>query len=312
MHRSRRRLAVAVGIAVAIAAPFLVMGREPVDLDDAERASRGGRFIRLGDGYTHADIAGPDSAAETTILVHGTTIPSFIWEPTFRALADSGHRVIRYDLYGRGLSDRVSARNDLALFVRQLGELVDSLSPAGQLNLIGASIGGMVISEFARRRPERIASLTFVDPSGVGTELPLAARLALAPGLGEYIMRVIGSRQLRPSRRMLAHPERFPHADSIYLSTLSIRGSRQAVLSTLRSVPFNGYEPGFLAIRALGKPVLLIWGADDLVVPFAVSDSVRKLLRPTRFVAVDDAGHFPNYEAPDVVNAALLEFLGAS
>ena len=312
MHRSRRRLAVAAGFAAAIVAPFLVMGREPVDLDDAERASRGGRFVRLGDGYTHAEIAGPDSAAETTILVHGTTIPSFIWEPTFRILADSGHRVIRYDLYGRGLSDRVSARNDITLFVRQLGELVDSLSPAGQLNLIGASIGGMVIAEFARQRPERIASLVFVDPSGGGTALPVAAKLALAPGLGEYIMRVIGARQLRPSRRMLAHPERFPQVDSLYLSTLSIRGSRRAVLSTLRSVPFNGFEPGFLATRALGKPILLIWGTEDVIVPFAVSDSVRKLLAPTRFLAVEDAGHFPNYEAPEAVNAAVLEFLGAS
>lgn len=312
MYRSTRLLILVAVLAAAIVVPFLVLGREPVLLDEAERTSRGGRFIRLSDGYTHADVAGPDSAATATIFVHGTTIPSFIWEPNFRVLSDSGHRVIRYDLYGRGHSDRPSVRYDLQLFVRQLGELVDSLAPAEKLNLVGASIGSMVIAEYARQHPDRIASLVFVDPAGVGTDLPLAARLALAPGLGEYIMRVTGARQLRPGRRMLAHPERYPQIDSQYLATLSIRGSRRAILSTLRSVPFNGYESGYLAARALGKPTLLIWGTEDVIVPFEASDSVRSLIQPTRFHPVADAGHFPNFEAPDEVNAVLLEFLAGS
>lgn len=305
----RRRGVVLVVLLLVVGGSWALAGGEPIVLDDAERAARGGRYLRLPDGHTHYDVAGPADAAATTILVHGTTVPSFVWDRNVGALAESGHRVIRYDLYGRGLSHRADVPHDLVLFVRQLAGVVDSLAPGVQLNLVGASIGGIIIAEYARLHPERVRALVMVDPAGVGTALPLAARIALAPVVGEYVMRVAGSKQLRPSRRMFAHPERYPAFDSVYLGTLAIQGSRKAVLSTLRTMPFNDYASGYAALGELGMPTLLIWGTEDRIVPFAASDTVRQLIRPARFLAVPDAGHFPNYEEPDIVNEAMVAFL---
>ncbi len=73
------------------------------------------------------------------------------------------------------------------------------------------------MSEFTRRHPEQVRKLALIDPAGIGTSLPLAARVGVAPGVGEYIMRVAGTRQLLPSRRMLLHPDRYPAFDSTYL-----------------------------------------------------------------------------------------------
>jgi pimeloyl-ACP methyl ester carboxylesterase len=53
------------------------------------------------------------------------------------AAADSGFRVVRYDYYGRGRSDRVDAAYDQDLFVRQLAGLLDSLRVAGPVDLAG-------------------------------------------------------------------------------------------------------------------------------------------------------------------------------
>ena len=74
-------------------------------IDAAVRRSAPGKFIRLTDGETHYDVAGPDSG-RAIVLVHGFSVPYYIWDSTAHALAAAGHRVIRYDEYGRGWSDR--------------------------------------------------------------------------------------------------------------------------------------------------------------------------------------------------------------
>jgi pimeloyl-ACP methyl ester carboxylesterase len=121
-------------------------------------------------------------------------------------------------------------------------------------------------------------------------------------------MRLVGTRHLRPTRRDFAHPERYPDFDAAYFETIRFEGSRRAVLETLRDVPFNAYEDGFRRLGDLGKPLALIWGRQDAVVPFSSSARVRELVRPATFIAVDDAGHMVSYEHPGIVNAALIAF----
>jgi pimeloyl-ACP methyl ester carboxylesterase len=295
-------------LAAGLILPYLLINDEPAWLDDTIRAAATGTFARLSAGHTYYEVAGADGA-QTVLLVHGTTIPSFVWDHNFQVLAQTGLRVVRYDLYGRGLSDRPHARYDPNFFVKQLDELLAGVAPGGPVDLVGFSLGGIVVSEFTRRHPNRVRKVVLISPAGVGTDLPLAAKLAMAPGVGEYIMRVAGTRQLMPSRRNLRHPDRYPDFDATYLKTIRFQGSRRAVLESLRNMPFNEYEPGYRALGTLGKPILLVWGQHDSVVPFSSSERVRELVRPTRFVAIDDAGHLSNYERPDIVNAALVDFL---
>src|SRR4051794_2812976 len=74
-------------------------------LDDAARRDAPGKFVRLSDGMTHYRIDGPDSG-RTIVLAHGFSVPLYIWDSTAAALASAGYRVVRYDAYGRGFSDR--------------------------------------------------------------------------------------------------------------------------------------------------------------------------------------------------------------
>jgi pimeloyl-ACP methyl ester carboxylesterase len=78
---------------------------ERATLDAEARAGAPGKFITLSRGITHYEMAGPDSA-RVVVLVHGFSVPSYIWDSTFAGLTGGGHRVLRYDLYGRGFSDR--------------------------------------------------------------------------------------------------------------------------------------------------------------------------------------------------------------
>ena len=90
------------------------------------RAGLPGEFIQLPDGVTYYQLE-VSANGPLVILVHGFSVPYFIWDPTFEALLEANFRVLRYDLFGRGYSDRPLIKNDLALFNRQLVNLLEAL-----------------------------------------------------------------------------------------------------------------------------------------------------------------------------------------
>ena len=165
--RSRRWIVAAammVGVGGALAALHSVSDPERLDLDDAVRRATPGQFVRLTDGYTHYEIAGP-AAAHVVVLAAGFSVPYYIWDPTFDALVEAGFRVLRYDYYGRGFSDRPDVPYAQDLYVRQLVELLDSLNVSGSIDLAGLSLGGSIVTSFADQFPDRVRSLIYVDPS---------------------------------------------------------------------------------------------------------------------------------------------------
>ena len=117
---------------------FIYRG-ENKEIDDEVRASTSGSYIRLSNGFIHYELSGPDSG-QPIVLVHGFSVPYFIFDPTFNFLTKAGWRVLRYDLFGRGFSDRPHVRYNIDLFVRQLKELLDALN-IKRVNLIGLSMG---------------------------------------------------------------------------------------------------------------------------------------------------------------------------
>ncbi|MFX1507287.1 MAG: alpha/beta fold hydrolase, partial [Promethearchaeota archaeon] len=92
------------------------MEYEHEELNEATRKTLKGEFIQLSRGYTHYELDGPVDG-DITVLVHGFSTPLFIWNPTFELLVREGFRVLRYDLYGRGYSDRPVLKYTMDLFV---------------------------------------------------------------------------------------------------------------------------------------------------------------------------------------------------
>ena len=58
-------------------------------LDDAARANLPGRFVRLPDGVVHYELGGHE-LGQPVVLVHGFSVPYYIWDPTYEALAEAG------------------------------------------------------------------------------------------------------------------------------------------------------------------------------------------------------------------------------
>jgi pimeloyl-ACP methyl ester carboxylesterase len=280
---------------------------ESLTLDDAARRGVPGSFVHLADGVVHYELAGP-ADAPTVVLVHGFSVPYYLWDQNFDALAKAGFRVLRYDLYGRGWSDRPTVHYDPDLFDRQLAQLLDALAIRGPVHLVGASMGGPISAEFANRHPERIRTVSLLDPVyGRGFTPPLALRIPVYNDLF-FCVRLTPQMALN-QREDFVHPERYADYFAKYETQMHYKGFRRAMLSTVRDFLSRDFTGEYSRLGRSSKPVLLVWGVVDTDVPFALNKDVRAAVPQAEFHAIGDAGHVPFYEHPEIVNPALIEFL---
>ena len=105
------------------------------------------------------------------------------------------------------------------------------------------------------------------------------------------------------------HPERFPDWPAKYRVQLQYRGFRRARLADLVSNVDTDQRDELQKVGGDPRPVLVIWGRQDPNVPFELSASLLGVMPSARLVAVDDAGHLPQWEQPSIVHPALIEFL---
>ena len=278
-------------------------------LDEEARRNASGDFVRLPDGMVHYDLKGPPEG-RPVVLVHGFSVPFYVWDPTFKGLVSAGLRVLRYDLFGRGYSDRPDLPYTMELFVRQLKDLLEALQVNSPVDLVGLSMGGPISAGFTDRYPERVRKLCLLDPAGFQAGRPVLYRLLSLPGLGETLIGLFAKLLLASSQPGdFFMPEKFPGYPGQFLPQMQYQGFKRAILSTLRVGPLGGLTQTYQRVAALGLPVLLVWGKQDKLVPFKLSEKARQTLPQAEFHAIDQAGHIAHYERPELVNPILIAFL---
>ena len=286
---------------------YVAADPERLDLDQSVRNAAPGQFARLTDGYTHYEIGGPPEG-RVVVLAAGATVPYYIWDPTFTALVGAGFRVLRYDYYGRGYSDRPDIPFTQDLYVRQLAELLDAVHITQPIDLAGLSFGGSVITSVADRYPTRVRSLIYVDPA---FREPLTlSPLESMPRVWSFVTAIMEERWWADGQMGdFLHPERFPDWPARYRVQLQYRGFRRARLSDLSANTASDQRDEVQRVGRVRRPVLVVWGKQDPNVPFEFSESLMRQLPFARLVAVEDSGHLPQWEQPDIVQPAVIEFL---
>ncbi len=281
---------------------------ERTTLDAAARAGAPGKFATLSAGVTHYELSGPDSG-RLAVLVHGFSVPYYIWDSTVVALTGAGYRVLRYDLYGRGYSDRPDVAYSGALFDQQLDDLLDSLHVTTPVDLVGLSFGGFVTAHYAAGHAARLRTLTFVDPVAGSPAPPSIFRW---PVLGLWLWNVTQLPGKAESQTGdFLHPEHYPGWADKYRPQMRYKGFGRALLSSATEASRVPMDTIYGAVAKTGVPTMLIWGKQDQTVPFPLSDVVRRAIPAIEFVPVDSAGHLPHIEQSRTVHARFLAFLGA-
>ena len=261
-------------------------------MDDRARGNAPGHFARLSMGVTHYDWFGPRTGP-VVVCVHGLTTPSFVYRGLARGLALMGCRVLVYDLYGRGYSDRPRARQDAKFFHRQLRELLDHVGVGDDITLIGYSMGGAIATSFAAEHPGRIQQLVLLAPAGM--RVPAGRMINIirsSPLLGDWLMHAVYPRQFRKgveAERDL--PSSVPDIGKLQTAELDSRGFIRSVLSSLRGILAADQREAHTRIAQQGLPVLAVWGRDDDVIPLSCVGTLAEWNRSAVQEVIPGAGH---------------------
>jgi pimeloyl-ACP methyl ester carboxylesterase len=146
---------------------------EIADLPYPPDALPGARDIASPYGTIRAYEWGPEDGPKV-LLVHGISTPCLALGSVAHGLVAKGHRVMLFDLFGRGYSDTPTDLNhDIRLFSTQILLVLISSpipwtgGPANRFGLIGYSLGAGISAAFASHFPYLLDSLTLIAPAGL-------------------------------------------------------------------------------------------------------------------------------------------------
>ncbi len=281
-------------------------------LTDEARKTMEGEFISLPSGNTHYICEG--NGGEWAVLVHGYATPYFIYDKIAEGLTENGYRVLRYDLLGRGLSERVRADYTPSLFVAQLEELTAAVIGDDAFYLFGTSMGGIITTAFTAKHPDKVKKLVLLAPAGMEFDVPLHMKLAKIRLLGEIMFKTIGGKVLIKNcaaeiiysgdKVQNEYREKFAYC-------AQYKGMMKATLSSLRRtlLDFPLAAEGYSGTRESKVPVLTIWGTADKTMPYYQAERMQRMLPEMQLVSYEGSGHIFLYDEGERTLETVLPFL---
>jgi pimeloyl-ACP methyl ester carboxylesterase len=276
---------------------------------EARYAGAGSEFVSVDGLRMHVRDSAPGAPAgtPTLILLHGFGSSLHTWEPWAQALAPQW-RVIRLDLPGAGLtgadpSDDYSDERAVQL----IAALMDQRGVA-RASFIGHSMGGRIAWRFAVEQPALVDKLVLEAPDGFaspGFEYGKPPEVGLAVRAMRYALpRAVLRMGLEPA---YANPKLLDE-DTVtrYHDMMLAPGVRAALISRMQRMVLQDPAP---LLQRLHAPTLLLWGAQDQMIPPANAQDYLRTLPQARLVTVPGVGHVPHEEAPAAALPAVQAFL---
>jgi pimeloyl-ACP methyl ester carboxylesterase len=273
----------------------------------------------------------PGLAGSPIVFVHGLGGSHLNWCLVGPQLA-AGRRAVALDLHGFGLTSGTRCTSTVQANTRLLDRFVRQVTGTPAI-LVGNSMGGLISVLQTASAPDTVAGLVLIDPA-----LPLPPRrpdqqvatqflLYMLPGLGDvYVRRALARRPPQLAVHQLiqlcfADPSR---ADPAMLkASIALAAERQAGLggdvpaharsllaasrSLMRVLSRRGAYWQMMA--GIKVPVLLIGGDADRLVPVASMRQASARNPHWESVILSGVGHAPQLEVPDLVSAAIRDWL---
>lgn len=251
------------------------------------------------------------------VLLHGLGATGASMLPALPPLAKE-HRVIVPDLPGFGETGKPLIAYHAEFFARWVVDLLDALGIERAV-LIGNSMGGRISLEVGLKYPDRVGKLVLYCPAVAFRKLRQLVPLVrlVRPELGALPLRIPRSVVMRLMQQIFSRPDRVPApwfdaAADEFFRVFATRRGRIALFSAARQVyldhPWG--ELGFWErLAELQPPALFVWGDRDVLVPSGFSRHVEEALPRAKSVVLQDCGHVPQFELPEVLHSLVRNFL---
>jgi len=218
------------------------------------------------------------------------------------------YRVVRLDIAGFGLTGPAEPGDysDEA-DVQRLLAVVDQLG-LSTMTVVGHSMGGRLAWHFAAAHPQRVDKLVLIAPDGFPDPQAHSEMTYAVPawmGLVRYtlprwmIKKGVASAYADPSRLDDNTVQR-------YQDMLLAPGVRPAVLARMAQTRNRDPLPW---LQRLSMPTLLLWGAQDQMIPVANAMDYQRAIPHAQRVVLPGVGHLPHEEQPQSSLQALRDFL---
>jgi pimeloyl-ACP methyl ester carboxylesterase len=268
--------------------------------------------LAVGDLVFDARADGPEDG-ELVLLLHGFPQTSFSWRHQLPALAAAGFQAVAPDQ--RGYSPRArpadvtSYRADR--YVDDVLGLADILD-ADRFHLVGHDFGGFVAWDVASHHPERISTLTVVS-----TPHPAPFSRSILEG---------GEQRERSSYMLFF---RSPEAEAFFLDNDA--GGLRGIYEASGLAEYDEYvrvltQPGAMTgalnwyravdrsaaarIGAITTPTLYVWSTNDPALGREAAEATAQHVDgPYRFEVLEGVSHWIPEEAPEALNALLIDHL---
>ncbi len=254
------------------------------------------RFCTAPDGVKLAYAVsgeGPPLVMSATWLSHlDHQWRSLAWKPWLEAFS-RGHKLLRYDSRGCGLSDRDASDLSFENWVRDFEIVVDAAS-FNRFDLLATCWGGPVAIEYAARHPERVNRLILYGTYGRGrlrrNDRPkevdkgrvLLDLTRLGWGQENHAFLQVWASQFQPGGTL-------EHLRSWCDQQRAATSAETAV----RLLEIGWNTDVLEAARKIKCPVLMVHAERDALVPIDEGRLLASLIPDCRFVTIDSENHMP-------------------
>ena len=321
-----------LAVLIALAGVFLFKGDLPAAVVDAKYTNAHSQFLTMDNGSRvhYRDQGNKDGLP--IVLIHGAMASLHTWEP-WVAILGQQYRVITLDLPAHGLTGTVpSAQYGGEAFTQTIHAVTNNLG-LEQFVLGGNSMGGGATWRYTLAYPERVLAMVLVDsvPPGNWQRPSEEESEGIEKDTKEHDKKpsVAGFSLLRQDwframaryfdpKLLIGQGLRAASTDSPvvdeklidrYYELMMREGTRGAILSRSRSYGDAASQTPDLS--ALAQPTLVMWGAQDAVIPISVVPLFEQRLPNTTTVIYEDLGHIPMEEDPARTARDVLAFLEA-
>ncbi|MDR0482643.1 MAG: alpha/beta hydrolase [Cellulomonadaceae bacterium] len=281
-------------------------------------------FVAANGARFHVATAGFDTEGPLVVLIHTFGQFWWAWRHQIPALAAAGYRVAAVDLRGVAASDKPPSGYDVPTRTRDIAGMVRALGHSDAV-VVGHGTGGEVAWAMAALQPaltRGVVALSCPHPARVHTPLTSMLTPAALRWLAAAQVPSISERRLRNTDfldrlfAMGAGVPLLPDDIAVYRAVMRIPFAAHTALEPLRwMVRIQGPRPDgrryTLGVRrGLTLPTVQVAGSLDGINRVAGIDTEGSAFsRDFRFTMLDGVGHYLPEEAPDEVNALLLEFM---